>query len=157
MPSWTAGRQPSNGQFDPFIPEGETPHSENLLDRWVLARVNQVAQRVMEELEDSDFQGASGAVSVFIDDLTNWYVRRSRRRFWKSEHDSDKGAAYATLYHVLVKLSRILAPFTPFFTEAMYQNLVRSVVPEALESIHHTRWPKVDMRQSMLACWRKWR
>jgi isoleucyl-tRNA synthetase len=141
LDGWTPA---TNDQFDPFIPEGETPYSENLLDRWVLARVNQVAQRVMEELEDSDFQGASGAVSVFIDDLTNWYVRRSRRRFWKSEHDSDKGAAYATLYHVLVKLSRILAPFTPFFTEAMYQNLVRSVVPEALESIHHTRWPKVD-------------
>jgi isoleucyl-tRNA synthetase len=95
-------------------------------------------------LEDSDYYGASGAVSVFIDDLTNWYVRRSRRRFWKSEHDRDKGWAYATLYHVLVKLSRLLAPFTPFFTEAMYQNLVRSVYPDALKSIHHTRWPQFD-------------
>jgi isoleucyl-tRNA synthetase len=130
--------------FDPFLPEGETPQSENLLDRWVLARLNQVVQRVTEELDDSDFQGAASAVAIFIDDLTNWYVRRSRRRFWKSEHDSDKGSAYATLYHVLVKLSRMLAPFTPFFTESMYQNLVRSVYPEALESIHHTRWPQVD-------------
>jgi isoleucyl-tRNA synthetase len=83
-------------------------------------------------------------VEPFIDDLTNWYVRRSRRRFWKSEHDSDKGSAYATLYHVLVKLSRMLAPFTPFFTESMYQNLVRCVYPDALESIHHTRWPQYD-------------
>ena len=68
----------------------------------------------------------------FLDDLTNWYVRRSRRRFWKSEHDADKNAAYATLYHVLVKLARLLAPFTPFVTEAIYQNLVRSVHPAGL-------------------------
>jgi isoleucyl-tRNA synthetase len=134
----------TGGSFDPYLPEGASPKSENLLDCWVLARLNQVVQRVTAELEDSDYYGASGAVSVFIDDLTNWYVRRSRRRFWKSEHDRDKGWAYATLYHVLVKLSRLLAPFTPFFTEAMYQNLVRSVYPDALKSIHHTRWPQFD-------------
>jgi isoleucyl-tRNA synthetase len=141
LDGWT----PETGRFDPFYPEGAGPPSENLLDRWVLARLNQVVQRVTDELEDSDFYAASGAVSVFIDDLTNWYVRRSRRRFWKSEHDRDKGAAYATLYHVLVKLSRMLAPFTPFFTEAMYQNLVRNVYPDALESIHHTRWPQYEL------------
>jgi len=141
LDGWTP--QTDNG-FDPLFPEGATPQSDNLLDQWVLARLNQVVERVTAELEDSDYYGASGAVAVFIDDLTNWYVRRSRRRFWKSEHDSDKGAAYATLYHVLVKLARLLAPFTPFFTEAIYQNLVRSVYPQALESIHHTRWPQAD-------------
>ena len=87
---------------------------------------------------------AANNIGVFIDDLTNWYVRRSRRRFWKSEHDSDKNNAYATLYHVLVKLGRVLAPFTPFVTESMYQNLVRSVYPDAHESVHHTRWPRMD-------------
>ncbi|MEN4101124.1 MAG: class I tRNA ligase family protein, partial [Anaerolineaceae bacterium] len=130
--------------FDPQYPEGETPRSENLLDQWVLARLNQVVQRVTTEMEDSNYYASASAVAVFIDDLTNWYVRRSRRRFWKSEHDSDKGSAYATLYHVLVKLVRLLAPFTPFFTESIYQNLVRTVFPHALESIHHTRWPKYD-------------
>ena len=87
---------------------------------------------------------ATMALEALLDDLTNWYVRRSRRRFWKSEHDADKDAAYATLYHVLVKLSRLLAPFIPFVTEVMYQNLVRSVQPQAYESVHHTAWPQAD-------------
>jgi isoleucyl-tRNA synthetase len=79
-----------------------------------------------------------------VDYPTKWFVPRSRRRFCKSQHDSDKNEAYATLYHVLVKLSRLLAPFTPFITETMYQNLVVGMRENALESIHHTRWPKVD-------------
>jgi isoleucyl-tRNA synthetase len=79
-----------------------------------------------------------------LDDLTNWYVRRSRRRFWKSEQDSDKHTAYATLYHVLVKLAKVLAPMTPFVTEVMYQNLVCPVQPDAYGSIHHCDWPQVD-------------
>jgi len=95
-------------------------------------------------LDESDFYSAAQAVNLFIDDLTNWYVRRSRRRFWKSEQGADKQSAYATLYHVLVKLARLLAPFTPFVTESIYQNLVRSVRPEAYESVHHTRWPAYD-------------
>jgi isoleucyl-tRNA synthetase len=132
--------------IDPDYPEGPAPDSSNLLDRWVLARINQLIERVTASLEESDFMAASGAINVFVDDLTNWYVRRSRRRFWKSEHDSDKNDAYATLYHVLVKLSRLLAPFTPFVTEALYQNLVASVQREARESIHHTRWPKAERR-----------
>ena len=71
-------------------------------------------------------------------------MRRSRRRFWKSEHDADKNTAYATLYHVLVKFIKILAPFTPFVPEVIYQNLVRSVRPQAYESVHHTAWPIYD-------------
>ena len=91
----------------------------------MLARLNQVVARVTASLEDSDSYTAADVIGDLIDDLTNWYVRRTRRRFWKSEQDSDKKSAYATLYHVLVKLTRLLAPFTPFVTEAMYQNLVR--------------------------------
>jgi isoleucyl-tRNA synthetase len=79
-----------------------------------------------------------------LDDLTNWYVRRSRRRFWKSEHDADKDAAYATLYHVLLTLSKLLAPLVPFVTEVMYQNLVQSVDETACESVHHCDWPSAD-------------
>jgi isoleucyl-tRNA synthetase len=133
------------GAFDPDYPEGATPKSENLLDRWVLAQLNHLVETVTSNLDASDMMDAADVVGVFIDDLTNWYVRRSRRRFWKSEHDTDKNDAYATLYHVLVKLARLLAPFTPFVSEAMYQNLVRSVRPdEAHESVHHTRWPRFD-------------
>lgn len=133
-----------SNHFDPNYPEGNAPRSENLLDRWILARLNQLLERVSSSLEVSDFMSANMACEAFLDDLSNWYVRRSRRRYWKSEHDEDKNTAYATLYHVLVKFAKILAPFTPFVTEVMYQNLVRSVQPEAYESIHHTSWPEVD-------------
>ncbi len=117
----------------------------NLLDRWILARLNQVVAQVTERLEDYDAYGATLVVEPFIDDLTNWYLRRSRRRFWKSEQDADKNAAYATLYRVLTTLCRLLAPFVPFVTEAMYQNLVRSVDADAPESVHHTNWPEPDL------------
>ena len=117
---------PDETTFDPARPEGPTPRSENLLDRWILARLNQVVDIVTHKLDDLDIYSATQAIEAFLDDLTNWHIRRSRRRFWKSEHDADKNTAYATLYHVMVKLIRLLAPFTPFVTETMYQNLVRS-------------------------------
>jgi len=123
---------------------GERVRSTNLLDRWILARLNQVVDRVTDRLENYDAYGATLAVEPFLEDLTNWYVRRSRRRFWKSEQDADKNAAYATLYHVLTTLCRLLAPITPFVTEEMYQNLVRSVDAGAPESVHHTGWPQMD-------------
>jgi isoleucyl-tRNA synthetase len=81
-----------------------------------------------------------------IDDLTNWYVRRSRRRFWRSEQDADKKLAYATLWHVLVRLIRALAPLTPFIAEEMYQNLVTGQFKNAHQSVHHTLWPKEDKK-----------
>lgn len=139
------GWMPDQEEFNPAIPEGPTPESENLLDRWVLAGVNQVVEAVTGNLENSDPLGATLVVEAFLDDLTNWYVRRSRRRFWKSEHDADKNSAYSTLYHVLVKLVKTLAPFTPFVSEAIYQNLVRSAWTEAHASIHHCHWPQADL------------
>jgi isoleucyl-tRNA synthetase len=141
LDGWT----PSAANFDPDYPEGETPKSDNLLDRWILARLNKVVQMVGEALENSDPLDATIAVEALVDDLTNWYVRRSRRRYWKSEHDADKNTAYATLYHFLVKLAKTLAPFVPFVTEVMYQNLVRNAFPQAYESVHHTAWPRVDV------------
>ncbi len=137
------GWQPS-ADFDPNFPEGPTPHTDNLLDRWIVARINQVVSKVTDALEASDFMAANLVCEAFLDDLSNWYVRRSKRRFWKSEHDADKNTAYATLYHVLVKFARTLAPLLPFITEVMYQNLVRGVRPTAYESVHHTAWPVVD-------------
>ena len=123
----------------------ETGHqSTSLLDRWIIARLNQVVAKVTERLDNYDAYGATMAVESLLDDLTNWYVRRSRRRFWKSEQDADKNAAYGTLYQVLTTLCRLLAPLVPFVTETMYQNLVRSVDSDAPESVHHTAWPIAD-------------
>jgi isoleucyl-tRNA synthetase len=133
--------------WEPSAPQGgfaPTNGQLSALDRWIVGRLNQVVARCTEALENSDAYTATAVVEPFLDDLTNWYVRRSRRRFWKSEHDSDKQAAYATLYDVLVTLCKLLAPITPFVTEVMYQNLVRSVQPGAAESVHHCEWPQAD-------------
>ncbi len=138
------GWMPSSEGFDPGEPEGPAPDSPALLDRWIVGRLNQIITSLTQSLEASDPMSATFAIEGFLDDLTNWYVRRSRRRFWKSEHDADKNAAYRTLYYVLVRLTRLLAPFTPFVTETMYQNLVGSVQIQAYGSVHHTRWPKAD-------------
>jgi len=131
--------------IDGWQPGGHTAPISGLLDRWILSRLNQLIQAVTACLDEYDAYGATLAVETFLDDLTNWYVRRSRRRFWKSEQDADKYAAYTTLYHVLTTLCRLLAPFVPFVTEVMYQNLVRTVDPTAPESVHHTLWPEVDL------------
>jgi isoleucyl-tRNA synthetase len=138
------GWTPEGEGFDPERPEGPTPESENPLDTWILARLNQAIAGITENLTNSDAFTATQTFETLLDDLSNWYVRRSRRRYWKSERDQDKDTAYATLWHALVKMSRALAPFTPFLTEKMYQNLVREVFPEARESVHHTLWPEVD-------------
>jgi isoleucyl-tRNA synthetase len=118
--------------------------SQNPLDRWIVARLNDVVDRVTTSLANYDAYSASLAIQNLLEDVTNWYVRRSRRRFWRSEHDADKEAAYATLYQVLTTLIRMLAPITPFVTEVMYQNLVRGVDDSAPESVHHCAWPEVD-------------
>jgi isoleucyl-tRNA synthetase len=140
LDGWT----PDASQATADRPQGPTPASDNLLDRWVLARLNQVLEQVTRSLKASDPLNATQAVEAFLDDLTNWHVRRSRRRFWKSEHDNDKNTAYATLYHVMVKLALTLAPFTPFVSEAIYQNLVASVNPQSRASVHHCSWPEAD-------------
>jgi isoleucyl-tRNA synthetase len=106
--------------------------------------LNQVVAQVTDNFENSDAYTATVAFETLLYDLSNWYVRRSRRRFWKSEQDSDKNTAYATLWHVLVKMSRALAPILPFITEVMYQNLIRGVTQNAFESVHHTDWPRAE-------------
>ncbi len=118
-------------------------NSPNPLDGWIVARLNEVIVKVTNNLENYDAYAATLCLQDLLEDLTNWYVRRSRRRFWRSEHDSDKEAAYSTLYYVLTTLIKVLAPLTPFVTEVMYQNLVRTVDPNAPESIHHCSWPKM--------------
>ncbi len=117
----------------------------SLLDRWIMARLDQLVGKATDRLENYDAYGTTMAVETFLDDLSNWYVRRSRRRFWKSEQDAEKDAAYATLYHVLTTLTQLLAPILPFVTETMYQNLVRETDSDALESVHHTPWPQAQL------------
>jgi isoleucyl-tRNA synthetase len=128
--------------FDPSGPREQ--RSENELDRWVLSRLHTLIGEVTASLDGYDPTGAARRIQAFVDDLSNWYVRRSRRRFWKSESDGDKASAYATLYECLVTLVGLLAPFTPFIAEEMYQNLVRSTDPKAPESVHLTSFPKSD-------------
>jgi isoleucyl-tRNA synthetase len=146
LDGWAPTQENGYALFDPAHPEGATPQTANLLDLWILGRINEVVDKCTVALDNSDAYRATQVVDGFLDDFTNWYVRRSRRRFWKSEQDDDKRAAYGTLYHVLVKLLKTLAPITPFFTEVMYQNLVTAVRPEAYESVHHCAWPEVDQR-----------
>ena len=113
-------------RFDPSVapvPLAERP----LLDRWLAGRLAQLVTRVSEGLESYDATTSGRAIQEFVDELSNWYVRRSRRRFWKSGSDRDKLAAYHTLYDCLVTLAKLLAPYTPFVAEEIYQNLVRSV------------------------------
>jgi isoleucyl-tRNA synthetase len=129
-------------RFDPTdrpVPLADRP----LLDRWVASELNRLVQTVTDGLEDYDVTGTSRAIQQFVDDLSNWYVRRSRRRFWKSESDSDKLAAYHTLHEALVTVAKLMAPFAPFIAEELYQNLVRSVDAAAPESVHLCAWPEV--------------
>jgi isoleucyl-tRNA synthetase len=130
--------------LDKWSPANRQPSTVNQLDRWILARLQALIVEMTPALDNYDSPTAARAVEPFIDDLSNWYLRRSRRRFWKSEDDDDKHAAYATLYEVLVALTKLLAPFIPFTAEAMYQNLVRSVDANAPESVHHCEWLQVD-------------
>ncbi len=129
--------------FDPAA--GDVPLAERpLLDRWLSGELNALVQTVTDGLEQYDATGTCRAIQQFVDDLSNWYVRRSRRRFWKSESDRDKLAAYHTLYEALVTVTKLLAPFTPFVAEELYQNLVREVDAGAPESVHLCAWPVAD-------------
>ncbi len=135
--------------FHPGSAPHVTPGLRPPLDRWALAELHQVITEVDEALDAYDSLAASRAIATFIDDLSNWYVRRSRRRFWREagndEERADKAAAYWTLWTCLVELSRLLAPFTPFLSEALYRNLVLSVNPDATESVHLTDFPRPDV------------
>ncbi|MCL4459645.1 MAG: isoleucine--tRNA ligase [Chloroflexi bacterium] len=132
-------------RFNPM--EHATPINERSpLDRWILAKLNILIQTVTEGLNDYDTATPARAIESFVDDLSTWYIRRSRRRYWKSEQDKDKTAAYTTLYEVLVTLSKLIAPFIPFLAEHIYQNLVRSIDKIAPESVHLADFPQADAK-----------
>ncbi|MEE8205051.1 MAG: class I tRNA ligase family protein, partial [Dehalococcoidales bacterium] len=132
-------------KFTPKTGEAAAPLPE--LDRWIISELNQLILEVDAALDDYNPTEAGRRIEDFVGHLSNWYVRRSRRRFWKSESDADKLAAYNTLYQCLVTLSKLLAPFTPFIAEELYQNLVASVSPEEPDSVHLADFPVADEKK----------
>ena len=132
--------------IDNFDPTRHKLVRENLtpMDRWILSRLNTLMGRVEAYLDDLKMTEAGREMQDFMDDLSNWYVRRCRERYWGKDMTADKEAAYMTLYTVLKTMALISAPFTPFMSETMYQNMVRTVDKSAPESIHLCDWPKKD-------------
>jgi isoleucyl-tRNA synthetase len=114
------------------------------IDRWALALLHETVTNVTSALDHFDARTAGEVIESFVDQLSNWYVRRNRRRFWKSTDPADKQAAYLTLYECLKGAHELMAPFVPFLAENVYQNLVRSVDPDALPSVHMGNWPAAD-------------
>ena len=125
---------------------------ENPLDIWLVSRVYELRNEITKGMEAYNIPSALSNVLLFIDDLSNWFVRRSRRRFWKSEDDTDKNAAYSTLYFVLVYLAKILAPFTPFLAEELYQKMTGEEFDSSVtESVHLLNWPEAgEINQRVL-------
>lgn len=112
--------------------------SENKLDIWIISELNQLIKNVDNAFKNYNILEATKSIVDFMDGLTNWYIRRSRRRFWKSENDNDKNQAYSTLYEVLTKLTQVLAPISPFISEYIYKDLTKK------ESVHLSDWPEYD-------------
>ena len=126
--------------FDTELPVADRPE----IDRWVLALLNQTIHQCTAAMDNFDARSAGGAIESFVDQLSNWYVRRNRRRFWKSTDPEDKRSAYLTLYECLSAVHRLMAPFVPFLAENMYQNLVRSIDAKAPISVHMSAWPETN-------------
>ncbi len=124
--------------IDGWTPEQSVPERDNLMDRWIQSSLARLEQEVTDAMDRYDLQASVRPFVAFIEDLTNWYIRRSRRRFWKTEDDTDKVQAYSTLYDVLLGLCKIAAPFTPFISETIYQNLKTDAMPE---SVHLNDFP----------------
>ncbi len=116
------------------------PADRPILDRWLLSELHALTDQVTQSLEAYDTQRAGKLLSAFVDDLSNWYVRRSRRRFWQGDK-----AALRTLHEVVETVTRLMAPLTPFITERVWQDLVVPVTPGAPESVHLTSWPEADL------------
>jgi isoleucyl-tRNA synthetase/protein-tyrosine-phosphatase len=127
---------------------GEHVKLENLknpLDIWIVSRLHQLGAEITKNMDNYNIPDAMSGILPFVDDASNWFVRRSRRRFWKSEDDADKGDAYRTLHYVLVYLAQLLAPFTPFLAEELYQKLTGE------ESVHLLNWPtNITVNQKVL-------
>jgi isoleucyl-tRNA synthetase len=131
--------------IDDFNPTKHTLSYASVMDKWILSRLNTLVATVTKYLDEYRLTEPARELDKFVDELSNWYVRRCRERFWASGMEQDKADAFMTLYTVLETLCRLAAPFIPFMTETIYQNIVRSVNPDAPESVHLTAYPKADM------------
>jgi Isoleucyl-tRNA synthetase len=121
------------------------PEKRSLLDRWMLSKLESAAREIASNLENMNILQSAQALHALVEQLSNWYVRRSRDRFWSGERNEDKLSAYWTLYETLCGIAVVAAPFVPFFAEELYQNLARKLWSESLpESVHLCRWPKPD-------------
>ncbi len=116
----------------------------NVMDKWIISKLNTLVKEVDEKLDKYDITSAALTIENFTDELSNWYVRRNRERYWGSDLSDEKIGAYVTLYKVLTTLCKIAAPFVPFITEEIYQNLVVGLDSKAPESVHLCLWPEVD-------------
>ncbi len=123
-----------------FSAEGKT----NLLDKWIVSELQVLIREFNNHMEAYELHKAARLLPKFTDNLSNWYIRRSRKRFWKSEDDGDKNDAYATLHYVLVELSKVMAPFTPFMAEEVYKNLMNSVETKDFSSVHLAEFPETN-------------
>ena len=134
--------------IDNFDPKAHPLESVELtlMDKWLLSKLNTLVKFVDEGLETYKVTESSRAIAAFVDELSNWYVRRGRERFWGKGMEGSKEAAFATLYHVLVTLCKLLAPYTPFMAENMYQNLVRTAYEDAPESVHFCDFPAYEAK-----------
>ncbi len=130
--------------LDGWKPEKGAKVEYSLLDQWLLSSLHTLVRDVTQALETYDVIGATRPIEQFVDQLSNWYLRRSRRRFWKSGSDTDKQAAYATLYEALVTVSKLLAPTMPFIADELFLNLVGSVEEGLPDSVHLMLWPEYD-------------
>ena len=130
--------------LDGWQPDAEAVIEYSSLDQWLRSSLHALVRDVTFALETYDVLGATRPIEQFVDQLSNWYLRRSRRRFWKSGSDSDKNAAYATLYEALTTISSLLAPTMPFIADELYMNLVGSLDLQSVQSVHLTNWPQYD-------------
>ncbi len=130
--------------LDGWNPKNDGLVEYSMLDRWLLSALNTLVRDVTQAMETYDVLGATRPIENFVNQLSNWYLRRSRRRFWKSESDGDKNAAYSTLYQALVTVSKLLAPSMPFIAEELYQNLVHKLDEDSPLSVHLVDWPLYD-------------
>ncbi len=117
---------------------------KSLMDRWLLSKLNSLVRLVDDGLANYRVTESARAIAAFVDELSNWYVRRGRERFWGKGMAGDKEAAFATLYHTLVTLAKVIAPFVPFLAETLYRNLVCTAYPDAPISVHLSDFPAVD-------------
>ena len=135
-------------QIDNFNPlDYKEFKSENVMDKWIISKLNTLVKTVDEKLDKYDITGAGYLIEDFTDELSNWYVRRNRERFWAQDLTDEKIGAYVTLYRVLTTLIKVAAPFVPFITDEIYQNLVYGLDNSAPESVHLCYWPEVNDKE----------